>query len=78
MHKTSVYLSDADADSLRHAAEATGIAQSELIREGIRQVVAVHAGRVRTFHSMGKGSNPTARARHWTSAEVYEATRGRG
>ncbi|MBJ7604469.1 MAG: ribbon-helix-helix domain-containing protein [Candidatus Dormibacteraeota bacterium] len=78
MLKTSVYLSEEDADSLRRAAEATGITQSDLIREGIRQVVAAHCGRRRTFHSMGQGINQAAGpARHWTATEVYEKTRGR-
>jgi len=77
MHKTSVYLTEEEVESLRHAAIATGITQSELIREGIRHVVAAHGERRRTFHSMGRGVGSADAKRHWTSAEILEKTRGR-
>jgi Arc/MetJ-type ribon-helix-helix transcriptional regulator len=53
MRKTTVYLSDDEADALRRAAVATGRSQSELIREGVRRVTG--RKRDRRFHSMGKG-----------------------
>jgi Arc/MetJ-type ribon-helix-helix transcriptional regulator len=53
MRKTTVYLSDEEADALRRAATATGRSQSELIREGVRRVTRRNHGR--RFHSMGKG-----------------------
>jgi hypothetical protein len=53
MIKTTVYLSEDEAAELRRVAVATGKSQSELIREGVRRVVADAPERV--FHSMGKG-----------------------
>ena len=76
MRETSVYLTEEEVESLRHAAIATGISQSELIREGIRRVVASHGEWRRTLHSMGLGSGPADASRHWTPAEVFEKTRG--
>jgi len=40
MRKTSVYLDDAEAESLQRVAAATGRPQAELIREGVRRVIA--------------------------------------
>ncbi len=77
MKKTSVYLSDDEDAALRRAAEATGIARSDLIREGIRAVVLNHAATPRVFHSMGRGRSGSARPRHWTSDELL-ARRRRG
>jgi hypothetical protein len=51
MRKTTVYLSDDEADALRSAAAASGKSQSELIREGVRRVTSRRPRRV--FHSMG-------------------------
>ena len=76
MKKTSVYLSDDEDEALRRAAETTGLARSELIREGIRSVVMVHAGRPRTFHSMGRGRGGSVKARRWTSEELFARRRG--
>lgn len=49
--KTTVYLSDDEADALRRTAAATGRTQSELIREGVRYVT--RSRRRRRFLSMG-------------------------
>jgi hypothetical protein len=76
MKKTSVYLSDDDDAALRRAAEATGIARSDLIREGIRVVVLSHASPRRAFHSMGRGRSGSARSRRWTSDELLARRRG--
>jgi hypothetical protein len=54
MRKTTVYLSDEEAEALRRRAAETGTSQSELIREGIRRVTG--AGK-RVFHSMGSGDS---------------------
>jgi Arc/MetJ-type ribon-helix-helix transcriptional regulator len=69
MKKTSVYLSDEQADALRSAAAASGKSQSELIREGIRRVTARRPKRV--FHSMGiaDSGDPTLAER---SEEILE------
>lgn len=76
MHKTSVYLTSDEADALREAAAATGIAQSALIREGVRHVVAAHSERARIFHSMGRGRSGGVGSRRWSAAELREKTRG--
>ena len=55
MRKTTVYLTDEEADALRATAAATGRSQSELIRDGIRRVTARRTKRV--FHSMGSGDS---------------------
>ena len=77
MIKTSVYLTEQEADALRRAAGLTGLSQSELIREGIRRVVAEHGANPRTFHSMARGRADVGGQRGWTSEELYEKTRGR-
>ena len=77
MKKTSVYLSDEEDEALSRAAETTGIARSALIREGIRSVVLVHAGRPRAFHSMGRGRSGSVKPRRWTSEELFARRGGR-
>ncbi|MDR0285083.1 MAG: hypothetical protein LBI33_09370 [Propionibacteriaceae bacterium] len=42
MLKTSVYLDEACKADLERAAELTGRAQADLIRDGIEQVIAQH------------------------------------
>ena len=76
MKKTSVYLSDDEDEALSRAAEATGLARSELIREGIRAVVLGHASRPRSFHSMGRGRSGSVARRRWSSEELYAKRRG--
>jgi len=77
MKKTSVYLSDDEDAALRRAAQATGIARSDLIREGIRVVAAAHAPQPRTFHSMGRGRSAAAKPRRWSADELHARRRGR-
>lgn len=76
MKKTCVYLSDDEDEGLRRAAARTGLARSELIREGIRAVVLAHSPRPRTFHSMGRGRSGSAKPRRWSSEELYARSRG--
>jgi hypothetical protein len=76
MKKTSVYLSDEEDAALRRAAEATGIARSDLIREGIRVVVLSHGSPHRAFHSMGRGRGGATKSRRWTSDELLARRRG--
>jgi Arc/MetJ-type ribon-helix-helix transcriptional regulator len=52
MRKTTVYLTEEEAEALRRTAAETGRSQSELIREGIRRVTA---RRRRRFRSLGAG-----------------------
>ena len=46
MRKTSVYLTDEEAEGLRRVAMATGKSQAELIREGVRHVIDTEGNRV--------------------------------
>ena len=55
MKKTSVYLSDEEAEGLYHAAMASGKSQAQLVREGLQKVIAEWETRARRFHSMGIG-----------------------
>lgn len=55
MRKTSVYLSDEEAEKLRRAAAASGRSQAELVREGIRYVLIAAGLQGRVFRSMGMG-----------------------
>lgn len=77
MRKTSVYLSDDEAEGLRRAAAREGRPQAELIREGIRRVVAQVGSRPRVFHSLGKGHGGGAPYRRWSADELYEKALGR-
>jgi hypothetical protein len=61
MQKLTVYLAQEEADGLRRLSHATGRSQSELIREGIRQVVRGAPRRV--FHSMGTGRSGATEVR---------------
>ena len=75
LRKTSVYLSDDEVDALRDASESSGLSQAELIREGVRRVVASYAGGGRLFHSMGAGRG-SAGTRSWTAEELLEKIHG--
>ena len=75
MKKTSVYLSDEEADALRRAAETTGRSQAELIRDGIRRVVSATGIQARVFHSMGIGHGGGASPR-WDPDELYRDVMG--
>ena len=75
MRKTSVYLSDREAEQLRRAAAGSGRPQSELIREGIRRVVGT-TDTPRRFLSMGKGHGGGKPYRTWTSRALYRKVMG--
>ncbi|OGN85693.1 MAG: hypothetical protein A2X23_13720 [Chloroflexi bacterium GWC2_73_18] len=71
MRKTSVYLSDDEAESLRRVAAAAGRAQAELIREGIRRVIAEAEAQPRTFRSLGKGRGGGRAYSPWAPGDLY-------
>lgn len=76
MRKTSVYLTQDEAEGLRRLAVREGKAQAELIREGIRRVIADDAERPRSFHSLAVGASGGGKARRWTSDELYRKSKG--
>lgn len=76
MKKTSVYLTDDEAEGLRRTALREGRPQAELIREGVRRVIAEAEPGPRVFHSMGKGHHGRP-FEHWNADELYEKVMGR-
>ncbi len=75
VRKTSVYLTDDEAEGLRALAAASGRSQADLIREGIRRVLSRKPRRV--FHSMGIIASGEPRSARW-DAEELAARRGVG
>ena len=78
MRKTSVYLTDEEAEGLRRLAVREGRAQAELIREGVRRVIAEIETQPRTFRSLaaGRGGRAATKAARWTSDELYRKAMG--
>lgn len=78
MRKTSVYLTDEEAEGLRRLAAREGRAQAELIREGVRRVIAEIEAQPRTFRSLGAGRSGrgAAKAARWTSDVLYRKVMG--
>jgi hypothetical protein len=77
MRKTSVYLTDEEADGLRRVAMATGKSQTELIREGVRHVINTEGSAAREFRSLGKGRGGAEPYTPWTPEEIYTKVMGR-
>ena len=76
MRKTSVYLTDEEAQGLRRAAIARGKSQSELIREAVREITA--KAPARKFHSMGVGRGPGGPTPlEWDTDDLYRSVMGR-
>ena len=76
MRKTSVYLTDDEAEGLRELAVREGRPQAELIREGVRQVIAAAGDRPRTFRSLGAGRSGGVKPGRWTSDELHSKVMG--
>jgi hypothetical protein len=76
VRKTSVYLTDEDAEGLRRAAAIVGKPQAELIRLGVRRVIAESDARSRVFHSLGKGRSNGRPFVPWESGPVYRKAMG--
>ena len=74
MRKTSVYLTEDEAEGLRRVAVREGRPQAELIREGVRRVLAA-LDEPRTFRSMGKGRGSAYE--RWTADELHDKVMGR-
>ena len=76
MRKTSVYLTDDEAEGLRRLAAREGRPQAELIREGVRKVIAEIETQPRTFRSLGSGRGGGKQPATWTSDELYRKAMG--
>ena len=76
MRKTSVYLTEDEAEGLRRLAAREGRAQAELIREGVRRVIADIESEPRTFRSLGIGRGGGRKPGRWTADEVRAKAMG--
>jgi len=76
MRKTSVYLTQEEADGLRRLAAREGRAQAELIREGVRRVIAEATNRPRVFRSLGVARSDGRKPSRWTSEELLRKVMG--
>ncbi len=76
MRKTSVYLTDQEAEGLRRLAVITGKPQAELVREGIRRVISEAEAAPRTFRSLGRGHGGGKPYARWPSEELYRKVMG--
>ncbi len=56
MRKTSVYLTDEQAEALRRISVDTGTPQADLIRGAVQRVIDEAPPVERVFHSMGIGA----------------------
>jgi hypothetical protein len=77
MRKTSVYLTAEEAEGLRRLAVRERRPQAELIREGVRRVIADAGERSRVFHSLGIGRSDGRKPARWTSEELYDKAMGK-
>lgn len=76
MRKTSVYLTDEDAERLSRVAARTGRPQSQLIRDGIRHVIGTPETR-RKFRSLGTGHGGGKPFASWRSRDLMRKVMGR-
>jgi len=76
MKKTSVYLTEEEANDLRRLAVREGRSQAELIRDGIRRVIDEAGHEPRELKSLGRGDGGGKRYRRWTSKELYDKAFG--
>jgi len=77
MRKTSVYLTDDEAEGLRRLAIREGRPQAELIREGVRRVIEAAESEPRTFRSLGLGRGGGRAYEAWTSRDLHDKAMGR-
>jgi hypothetical protein len=77
MRKTSVYLTDEESEGLRRLAVREGRPQAELIREGVRLVIAEVEALPRTFRSLAAGRGGGRRPPAWDADDVYREVMGR-
>jgi hypothetical protein len=74
VRKTSVYLSDREAETLRMVAIREDRPQAEIIREGVRLVLERLSSQPVEFRSMGKGRGPAYEP--WSPSEVHRKVMG--
>jgi hypothetical protein len=77
MRKTSVYLTENEAEAIRRIAIRDGRPQAELIREGVRHVIAQASAERRQFRSLGAGRGGGKPYERWPARDLYERAMGR-
>jgi hypothetical protein len=77
MRKTSVYLTDDEAEGLRRVAVREGRPQAELIRAGVRRVIAEAESEPRDFRSLGKGRGGGRAYEPWPAPDLHDKVMGR-
>ena len=65
-----------EAEGLRRLAVREGRPQAELIREGIRRVIADAGEKPRVFRSLGVGRSDGSKQGRWTSDELHRKVMG--
>jgi hypothetical protein len=75
MRKTSVYLTEDEADDLRRIAIREGRPQADLIREGVRRVIQELAAR-REFRSLGQGRGGGRPYERWRPEDIAKRELG--
>lgn len=76
MRKTSVYLAKEEAEELRRLSIREGRPQAELIREGVRHVIAGAGTERREFRSMAKGHGGGDPYRRW-GTDLHDKVMGK-
>ena len=76
MRKTSVYLTSDEAEALRRVSIREGRPQAELIREGVRHVIAEAGAERRAFRSLGRGHGGGEPYRRWGTG-LYDKVIGK-
>ena len=77
MRKTSVYLTDEEAEGLRRLAIREGRPQAELIRAGIRHVIDEAEAEPRSFRSLGAGRGGGRPYEPWASSDLHDKVMGK-
>jgi Ribbon-helix-helix protein, copG family len=77
MRKTSVYLTDAEAEGLRRAARETGRSQADLIRDGVHHVLVAAGLEQRHFCSLGRGHGGGDPYSRWDANDVHAEVMGK-
>ena len=76
MRKTSVYLSDQEAEQLRQLSVRDGRPQAELIREGVRHVIAENDAGRREYRSLGRGRGGGRPYEPWRADDLHDRVMG--
>lgn len=74
MRKTSIYLTDDEAEGLRRLALSTGKSRAELVRDGVRRLIESENGAERIFRSLGKGHGDGSPYAPWDADDLYADT----